>query len=271
MLLGLPMITGEIHQQGASNGLTGLTFISYLTAGLLELYAATFNDSYLQFAEQLQSRYRCHRLPRPSADRFLEYLNKYFLASGSGESGSAGYYMTSSEMSREVVGPLFRLKTGTDAATPSTNGVIAQNLLRLSSLLEDESSKSLAQQTCNTFAVEILQHPFLFVNLLDVVVGLEVGVKTVTGVVGRSDEDAEATAGGSAVPIRAKVISRMREEAGPAASTSAAVLSLVEVVGPEESKTAWLRKRNHLLKDILPGKNMLLVCEAGSCKTADID
>jgi uncharacterized protein YyaL (SSP411 family) len=237
------------------------------------LYAATFNDSYLQFAEKLQSRCPCHLLPRPAADRFLEYLNKYFLDSSSGDSGAAGFYMTSSEMSREVVGPLFRLKTGTDAATPSTNGVIAQNLLRLTSLLEDESYKTLAQQTCNTFAVEILQHPFLFVNLLDVVVGLEVGVKTVTGVVGRSDEDAEASAAGAStvIPTRAKVISRMREEAGPAASTSAAILSLVEVVGPEEGKTAWLRKRNHLLKDILPGKNMLLVCEAGSCKTADID
>ncbi|KAL1955782.1 hypothetical protein VTO42DRAFT_8102 [Malbranchea cinnamomea] len=252
---------------------------AYLIAGLLELYAATFDDNYLQFAEQLQL-----------------HLNQYFLAVNPAEKEGqpdipAGFYMTSSQMHPEVVGPLFRLKTGTDAATPSTNGVIAQNLLRLASLLEDESYKTLARQTCNAFAVEILQHPFLFVNLLDVVVGLEVGVKTVVGVVGaarpaslsgegstgreeRSSAPGETTRADLSGPEN-EVISKMREEAGPEVSTSAAVMSLVEVVESrpatgKRNKTAWLRKRNHLLKDILPGKNFLLVCESGSCRTVSI-
>lgn len=198
-------------------------------------------------------------------------------------------------MKPEVVGPLFRLKTGTDAATPSTNGVIAQNLLRLSSLLEDESYKTLARQTCNAFAVEILQHPFLFVNLLDVVVGLEVGVKTVVGVVGaasvsvsgpgavsgeKGPRATDATTRADVGAAEKMVVRKVREEAGTAQSTSAAVTSLVEVVeshaaaaaaGPGvRNRTAWLRKRNHLLKDILPGKNFLLVCETGSCRTVDV-
>lgn len=201
--------------------------------------------------------------------------------------------MTSSQMNPEVVGPLFRLKTGTDAATPSTNGVIAQNLLRLSSLLEDESYKILAQQTCSAFSVEILQHPFLFVNLLDVIVGLEVGVKTVTGVVGNAGPASASGAGGvtgeegsrapgavaraSVSTAEKMVIKKMREQAGAAESTSTAVTSLVEVVeshapaGPGvRNRTAWLRRRNHLLKDVPLGKNFLLVCETGSCKTVDV-
>lgn len=177
-------------------------------------------------------------------------------------------------MAGDVVGPLFRLKTGTDAATPSTNGVIAQNLLRLSALLEDEPLKTLARQTCNAFGVEILQHPFLFVNLLDVVVGLEVGVRTVVGVVGHVGAVTEAgtTGEGERETVQNVVVKKVREETGSAASTSAAVPSLIEVadVGGGEERTGWLRRRNVLLKDVRPGKNFLLVCEAGACRTVDI-
>lgn len=184
--------------------------------------------------------------------------------------------MTSSEISTDTPGPLFRLKTGTDSATPSTNGVIAQNLLRLSSLLEDESYKTLAKETCNAFSVEVLQHPFLFVGLLDAIVGLELGVKNVIGVLGHGEPTAsEGPTSGGASSTEREVIQKLRDEAGTAASTSAATLSLVDVrsSGGErtiQNKSHWLRKRNPLLKDLRPGKNFLLSCEAGKCRTIDI-
>ncbi|OAX80383.1 hypothetical protein ACJ72_05283 [Emergomyces africanus] len=243
---------------------------AYLVSGLLDLYEATFDDSYLQFAEQLQ-----------------QYLNKYFLAPGPTTTSSSGYYTTPSTLDHTSThpAPLFRLKTGTDAATPSPNG-------------------RLARETVNTFAVEIMQHPFLFVGLLDVVVGLEVGVKGVVGVIGQSDSeltpsvanegmnrgevegdaDADTTMEGVdetallSRPLSARelVIQKARAEAGTAASTGTATVSVIDVrtsnadVSDSVDKSNWLRARNALLKDIRPGKNYLLVCEAGACRVVDI-
>ncbi|KKZ61971.1 hypothetical protein EMCG_03528 [[Emmonsia] crescens] len=280
---------------------------AYLVSGLIDLYEATFDDSYLQFAEQLQ-----------------QYLNKYFLAPGptpapastptttttettpassvSAGSSSSGYYTTPSTLTQTFTHPppLFRLKTGTDAATPSPNGVIARNLLRLSTLLEDDTYKRLAQETVNAFAVEIMQHPFLFVGLLDVVVGLEVGVKGIVGVIGQSDVGLTSSVVGEgmnegegdadmkmedvdevapvAPPLSARelVIQRARAEAGPAASTSTTAVSIIDLrtgdadVSASVEKSNWLRTRNALLRDIRPGKNYLLVCEAGTCRVVDI-
>ncbi|KAK2750348.1 hypothetical protein FQN57_003828 [Myotisia sp. PD_48] len=215
---------------------------AYLTAGLIQLYEATFDDGYLEFAEKLQ-------------------------ISLEDSSVCTGFYTTPSISVTDTPGALLRLKTGTDSAMPSTNGVIAQNLLRLSALLEDQSYKTLAKQTCNAFAVELMQHPFLYVALLDVIVGLDVGVKSVIGVLG-TDE-------GSRSEMETKLKEKIRLEAGPEASTSAAVFSLVDVREArqgenDKSRSQWLRSRNPLLKDVKPGKNFLLVCETGSCRTVNI-
>ncbi|QSS49488.1 DUF255 domain-containing protein [Histoplasma capsulatum var. duboisii H88] len=280
---------------------------AYLISGLIDLYEATFDDSYLQFAEQLQ-----------------RYLNIYFLAPGptatpspttttstststsidttTPQSSSAGYYTTPSTLHQTPThpAPLFRLKAGTDASTPSPNGVIARNLLRLSTLLEDDTYRRLARDTVSAFAVEIMQHPFLFVGLLDAVVGLEVGVKGVVGVIGQNDdvglgeaereaaregdagvenveEGLRAATGASPLAAREAVIRRARAEAGSAASTSTAVVSIIDVrttgdttVSESAQKSNWLRTRNLLLRDIRPGKNYLLVCEAGTCRVIDI-
>ncbi|KAK2832023.1 hypothetical protein FQN49_006932 [Arthroderma sp. PD_2] len=228
---------------------------AYLASGLIQLYEATFDDSYLQFADKLQ-----------------QYLNKYFISvSASDNSICTGFYMTPSEAVTDTPGALFRLKTGTDSAMPSTNGVIAQNLLRLSSLLEDESYKTMARQTCNAFAVEVMQHPFLFVGMLDVIVGLEVGTKSITGVFGNQS----GTATGDSRKAERDLIRKMRAEAGSTGSTSVAVISMVDArtTATTEQRTdtsGWLRGRNSLLKELQSGKNYLLVCEAGSCRTVDV-
>lgn len=134
--------------------------------------------------------------------------------------------------------PLLRLKPGTDGATPSPNGVAAQNLLRLAGLLgyaaDDNAAPGstargsvadkparyarLARATCAAFAAEMLEHPFLFVGLLDAVVALELGVRVAVAVGPASS--------------RAALIRRARQAAGPAAPATAA--AVVAVVGDDD-------------------------------------
>lgn len=182
-------------------------------------------------------------------------------------------------------GPLLRLKTGTESATPSVNGVIARNLLRLSALLNDEGYRTLARHTCHTFSVEILQHPFLFVGLLDAVVGLNLGTRSVTGVLCTADvssstvsKDGLASKIDQPISARDLVVKKVREGAGLAISTASTTASLVDI-RPSHSAdfvgnaSFWLKQRNTMyqeLKPSEPAKNYLMICETGSCKMIDV-
>lgn len=183
-------------------------------------------------------------------------------------------------------GPLFRLKTGTESATPSVNAVIARNLLRLAALVNEDGYRTLAQQTCNSFAVEIMQHPFLFVGLLDVIVGLRIGTRTVTGVFSTSEVTPSSASRGENLlsrmdePLAARdlIVQRVRAEAGAGLCPTLAVASLVDI-RPSHLKdfvgnqSFWLNSRNSLFKELKagdPAKNHLLVCEAGRCRIVDL-
>lgn len=122
-----------------------------------------------------------------------------------------------------------------------------------------------------------MQHPFLYVNLLDAMVGLELGVRNITGVLAtdvvattiQKDAAAETQANKDAADV---VRERVRAEAGSAACTSVTTVSVVDVRGSNAS-TTWLQSRNPLFKELKPGtppKNYLLVCETGSCRIVDI-
>lgn len=182
--------------------------------------------------------------------------------------------------------PLLRLKTGTESATPSVNGMIARNLLRLSALLEEEEYRTLARQTCNSFAVEIMQHPFLFVGLLDVIVGLRIGTRTVTGVFCTAEITNYPSSGSSLVsqlnqPASARdlIVQKVRAKTESRISSSIVVASLVDI-RPSHLKdfvgnqSFWLKSRNPLFKDLKaadPAKNYLMVCEKGRCRTVDLE
>ncbi|KAL4915121.1 hypothetical protein BDW62DRAFT_132836 [Aspergillus aurantiobrunneus] len=237
---------------------------AFLISGLLDMFEATFDDSYLQFAEQLQ-----------------RYLNDNFLAHAG--STPAGYYTTPSTPIPGSPGTLLRLKTGTESAVPSVNGVIARNLLRLSSLLEEDKYRVLARQTCHSFAVEILQHPFLFVGLLDAIVGLETGTRNVTGVFSTSTASTSgpgsSTKGGPPASVRDALVKKIRAEAGLSLSTSSTTTAALVDIRPSHlgdfvgNQSFWLRTRNELFKDLKaadPAKNYLLICEEGRCQTVDI-
>ena len=189
-------------------------------------------------------------------------------------------------MTPGMPGPLLRLKSGTESATPSVNGTISRNLVRMAALLGDGGYETLARQTCTSFAVEILQHPFLFVGLLDTVVALEMKVRVVTGVLVTDEVShpagslSDEQSGGKEItpdklPVSAweQVTSSVREQTGLAASTSAAVAALVDLRSSNKGETSWLRSRNTLFRELGASgrqRNYLFVCEARLCRTIDV-
>ena len=139
---------------------------AYLVQGTLALYDLTLSQPYLDWATHLQS-----------------YLDQYFMASTTG-----GYYQCARPSDSSMSEQIIRLKPGTDNALPSPNGTICTNLLYLASYIQSQSPSSTSQAatysqqaraTIDAFAVEILQHPFLYVTLLGSLVMEHVGVKTI--------------------------------------------------------------------------------------------
>ena len=154
---------------------------AYMTAACLALFDMTFDRAYLHWAQKMQ-----------------DYLDTHFRDNDAG-----GYFQAPASTSSSAAGAqqhIVRLKPGTDAALPSPNGVVAMNLLYLASYSYDVSDDTdtkqrsryyvrAARQTIDAFAVELIQHPFLFVTLLGAVVLDAVGVKTiqVEGEVGEAE------------------------------------------------------------------------------------
>lgn len=134
--------------------------------------------------------------------------------------------------------PIMTLKPGSDNALPSPNGVIASNLLLLSSYLEDSSYKILAKRTIDAFAIEIIQHPFLYVSMLSAIVLEAVGIKSIVAI---GDVDVHRLAGFGRTIVRLQ----------------------------HGLDHGWLMKRNQLLKSLKYSngeKPRVMICEAGSCR-----
>ena len=141
---------------------------AYLTQANLSLYDLTLSQPYLDWAVQLQS-----------------HLDQHFQATTTG-----GYFQCPRPSSNSSTSPqqIIRLKPGTDNALPSPNGIIATNLLYLAAYLQSQSPSSelptttyipQARATLDAFAVEALQHPFLYVTLLGSLVMEQEGVKAI--------------------------------------------------------------------------------------------
>lgn len=133
------------------------------------VYDLTFEWQYLEFAFTLQAT-----------------LDKHFLASTSG-----GYLQAAKvdPATTTNVDQILRLKPGTDNTTPSPNGIVATNLLYLSSYAKSapqlqndlklgDRLLTQAKGIIDAFAVEMLQHPFLYVTLLSAVVMESLGVRS---------------------------------------------------------------------------------------------
>lgn len=142
---------------------------------------------------------------------------------------------------------ILRLKDGMDNAEPSTNGVSASNLNRLSSLLNDPSYATLAKSTVQAFEAEMMQHPFLFVTLLDSVVMGRLGVK---GIVITGDG-----------PDVDDAIRKIRTGAG-----GNRFRTVIRIGGGGGCKGDWLWKRNSLVRGLKADRPGVMVCEDGVCK-----
>ena len=187
---------------------------AFFIHGLIDLYEATFDDSYLEFADLLQKR-----------------QNELFMSSD-----SPGFYTTPSPHPADL---LMRLKSGMDAAEPSSNNISARNLYRLSSMLDDASYFKKAKETVEAFEAEVEQFPFTFSGMLGSVVTGRLGLKGIV-LTGENDE----------------MLKRLRQTVRPNST----------VVALGKGKGLWLRERNDLLKQLDAEKDGVMVCEGGACR-----
>ena len=141
----------RVYREGRGDAPGFADDYAYLISGLISLYEATFNDSYLRWADDLQQT------------QLRMFWDKQHL----------GFFSTPEDQKDLIL----RLKDGMDNAEPGTNGVSAQNLDRLGALLEDEEYTRKARDTASAFEAEIMQHPFLFPSMMDAVVVGKLGIR----------------------------------------------------------------------------------------------
>jgi hypothetical protein len=133
-----------------------------------------------------------------------------------------------------------------DASEPSTNGVSASNLYRLSSFFNSNSTPTsyskLAKETVLSFESEMLQYPWLFSSFMPSIVAGNLGVRGV--VVGGNPEDSSVQ--------RIKAFEKQPRG------------SLGSFIRLREG--SWLKERNVLLSDFgRDGHLRVTVCENGVC------
>ncbi|GAP82326.1 putative duf255 domain protein [Rosellinia necatrix] len=123
---------------------------AYLIEGLLELYEVTADESWLKWADELQSA---------QIDRFYDDAP----SAATGANAKCGGFYSST---RDAPHTILRVKEGIDGSQPSVNSVSVSNLFRLGALLNDNKYTYLAKASVNAFSIEILEHPNLFPGLL---------------------------------------------------------------------------------------------------------
>nr|CAB3266516.1 spermatogenesis-associated protein 20 [Phallusia mammillata] len=107
---------------------------AYLIRALLDLYEATHDDSWVEWASQLQEK---------QTELFWDDENGGFFTIAQGDSSI-----------------LLRLKEDQDGAEPSANSVSAMNLLRLSAYLNQPNLEEQAQKLLKSFANRLSTVPY---------------------------------------------------------------------------------------------------------------
>ncbi|KAI0403887.1 duf255 domain-containing protein [Xylaria palmicola] len=123
---------------------------AYVIEGLIELYEVTADESWLEWADELQS-----------VQDTLFYDNAPSMATNANVK-CGGFYSTMYGAPYTIL----RVKEGIDGTQPSVNSVSVSNLFRLGALLNDKKYSYLAKASVNAFSAEILEHPNLFPGLL---------------------------------------------------------------------------------------------------------
>ncbi|KAI0019978.1 hypothetical protein F4780DRAFT_393840 [Xylariomycetidae sp. FL0641] len=137
---------------------------AYLIEGLLELYGATAEEAFLQWAHELQEA---------QIKGFYDFTStgpNQVLEADAIKCG--GFYSTRPNTPHTVL----RIKDAMDGALPATNAVAVSNLFRLAGILGgDQRYGYLAKESISAFSVEMLEYPNLFPGLLCGVVAWRLG------------------------------------------------------------------------------------------------
>ncbi len=128
------------YREGASDVPGFASDYAFLTQGLLDLYAAGFDVSQMEWAMKLQ-----------------EQQHKLFWDDKQG-----GYFSTSGQ-DKNV---LLRMKEDYDGAEPSPNSVAALNLLRLAAMLDKSTWREKAMKTMHAFDAQLNQTPTALPQML---------------------------------------------------------------------------------------------------------
>ncbi|KAJ1335779.1 hypothetical protein MN608_02522 [Microdochium nivale] len=202
---------------------------AYLIEALVELYETTADESWLQWADELQAVQ-------------IKLFYDSVTPSSTDESNASrcgAFYSTRSKSPHAIL----RIKDAMDSAQPSVNAVSASNLFRLGALLGDKKYTYLAKETINAFGVEMLEHPHLFPGLLCGVVAWRLGASQLVSV-GRGPE--------------VKELSKFFK--APRASLATLLY--------HGSASAWLQRRNSGLAS-LPQEQGLFVLEHGTYRRVE--
>lgn len=149
-----------------------------------------------------------------------------------------------------------------DASEPSTNGVSASNLYRLSSLLNDQTYATIAKETIQSFEAETLQYPWLFASFMPSIVAGQLGVRGVVVSIANSESKptpSSSDAKSNSVPTSEYRVEKIKEfEKSPRGG--------LQSFAKLDSSNTWLRERNPLFKDFgADGKTRIMICENGAC------
>ncbi|KAI0597223.1 hypothetical protein F4775DRAFT_584466 [Biscogniauxia sp. FL1348] len=137
-----------------SNGRSDVKAVSedyaFLIEGLLELYEVTADESWLEWADELQAVQISLFYDHPTTTPWTT-------------NARCGAFYSTAE---DAPYTLFRVKDAMDTSQPSTNSVSVSNLFRLGALLSDCKYTYLAKESVNAFGVEMGEHSYLFPGLL---------------------------------------------------------------------------------------------------------
>lgn len=181
----------------------------------------------------------------------LETQNELFYDDNSG-----GFFATPSD-SKDLI---LRLKDGMDSQEPSINGISANNLRRLATLLGDDEYQKRALATTSAFSAEILQHPFLFISMMPSIVTDNLGARSIL------------MAGNPLDPAIEKQLSKVRSEG--LHSDVDVIFVNMEKWEENDEGLRWLAERNPTVKAAAEyvrkhGKAFVEVCAAGRCEMVE--
>ena len=221
----------------------------------LELYAATFDEVWLQWADALADAL-LRRFEAPEGG-FYTAAHPDRCAAPTAADGNAASAPTSDL--------LLRLKCGMDNSEPAANAVAACVLFKLASLLGgDERYERAARRTVLAFEPEIEHAPAAFPGLLDAVAWSHVGGRCVWIVGEPVERDVDGLGNASGQNEAPKALS---EDEWTKALRSG--LGLGQSVLRVRATDTWLRQRNPLVGalDVRTGEGLrVMVCEAGHCR-----